>query len=141
MSGNVSERVLGTIVTATLGIATFVAAPSASAQTEQTQVCSMALLHGEDARSTLADLEEVVTTAKANRNTLRSNAAELSRLIAEADSVARADALRADRFAVLEEIALIDKLLPPIESQTKALARDVAAAQDAYAACLDDSRP
>jgi hypothetical protein len=124
-------RILGAFVTAAiaLGIAT-----PAAAQTN-TQACAEAMFDLQESRDTLEELETVVATAKANRGTLQHAALELSEQISAATSPEQAKKLRNDRMAVLDEIETIDSLLPPIESQANALARQVAAAEQLALTC------
>jgi hypothetical protein len=133
----------GRFVGALLSLTTFGfglgVADTAAAQTSSAQVCHDALADIAESRQTLEELEFAVGRAKANRATLLHAASEIAAQIAAAGSLAEIEALKADRRAVLEEVRTIDSLLPPIETQAKALAAQVAEAERGYIACIEAS--
>lgn len=120
------------------GIALAAAAPASAAQSAQ--ACHASLEAISESRAALDGLQQAVTNAKADRQTLTTRIAELDLAIAgsigEPQSI---ETLRAQRKAVLGQIATIDELLPPIEAQANVLASEVEQAELGYIACIESS--
>ena len=122
----------------TVAAAAAVAAPNlAQAQAGGASVCSDSLIELEQTRTTLEELQQSVNATKEKRAGLEVRSAVLVEALLAAQSEGERATITAERKRVKQELALVDRVLPPISAQVTALAQSVQEAELAYLDCVE----